>query len=180
MSEALNSATGASLCAPGTPVYGEILEFLYREADILDSYRYGEWIELFDPDVHYVMPVRTTQFRAKGTGFHEMGFLDENFVSLQTRVKRLQTEFAWAETPPSRTRHFISNVLVQPGPKAGEFAVQSSYMVTRTRSDHGYHLFTGQREDVLRRNANGDLKIVNRRILMDQTVLTGTNLSVLF
>jgi hypothetical protein len=53
-------------------------------------------------------------------------------------------------------------------------------MITRTRSDHGHQMFTGQREDLLRRNEAGEIKIAGRRILIDQTVITGTNLSVLF
>jgi 3-phenylpropionate/cinnamic acid dioxygenase small subunit len=161
-------------------VYGEIVEFLYREAELLDSNRFGDWLGLFAEDIHYVMPVRTTQFRAKGEGFQDMAFFEENFVSLRTRVKRLETEFAWAETPPSRTRHFITNILAGPGDKAGEFQVRSSFMVTRTRSDQGYQLFTGQRQDVLRRSDASDFKIASRRILIDQTVLSGSNLSIFF
>lgn len=179
----MNTATLAPAtardCAPGTALYGEVVEFLYREADLLDSYRFGEWLELFAEDVRYDMPVRTNQFRAAGEGFQEMAFFDENYVSLKTRVKRLETEFAWAETPPSRTRHFVSNVLVAPGARADELAVKLNFMVTRTRADHGYQMFTGRREDVLRRTPGG-LKIARRRVLGDQTVLTNTNLSILF
>jgi 3-phenylpropionate/cinnamic acid dioxygenase small subunit len=174
------AAAASAICAPGTALYGEIVEFLYREAEILDDYRYADWIALFADDARYVMPVRTTQFRAAGAGFHEVAFFEDNLSSLRTRVERLQTEFAWAETPPSRTRHFVSNVLVDPGEHGGEFAVRLNFMVTRTRSDHGHQLFTGRREDLLRRDDGTGFKIVRRRILMDETVITGTNLSVLF
>ena len=92
-------------CAPGTPLYGEVLEFLYREAALLDESDFAAWIELCAEDIHYIMPVRTTQFRARGTGFEETSFFDENINSLRTRVARLQTDSAWSETPPSRTRH---------------------------------------------------------------------------
>jgi 3-phenylpropionate/cinnamic acid dioxygenase small subunit len=167
-------------CAPGTSLYGEILAFLYLEAELLDSYRFNDWIELFAEDVRYVMPVRTTQFRAAGSGFQEVAFFDENLTSLRTRVQRLQTEFAWAETPPSRTRHFISNVLVEPREQEQELAVRLNFMITRTRADHSHQIFTGQREDLLRRTETGEIKVAGRRILVDQTVITGTNLSVLF
>jgi 3-phenylpropionate/cinnamic acid dioxygenase small subunit len=182
---AMNAAVPRSLasgadCLPGTPLYGEIAGFLYREAELLDSYRFAEWVELFAEDVRYAMPVRTNQMRSSGSGFQEMTFFDENIVSLRTRVKRLQTDTAWAETPPSRTRHFVSNVLVAPGEKPDEWAVGLNFMVTRTRSDHGYQMFTGRREDVLRSIGGGNFLIVRRRILPDQTVLTATNLSVLF
>jgi len=174
------ASTAPAACTPGTPLYGEVVEFLYREAELLDSYRFGEWLELFTEDVRYDMPVRTNQFRAGGEGFQEMAFFDETFISLKTRVKRLETEFAWAETPPSRTRHFVSNVLVAPGECSGELAVRLNFMVTRTRADHGYQMFTGRREDTLRRGDAGRFKIARRRIFGDQTVLTNTNLSILF
>ena len=177
---AVHSAPESADCAPGTALYGEIVAFLYREAELLDSYRFAEWVELFAEDVRYEMPVRTNQVRSSGSGFQQMTFFDDNIVSLRTRVKRLQTESAWAETPPSRTRHFVSNVLAAAGESPDEFAVGLCFMVTRTRSDHGYQMFTGRREDVLRRVGGGNFKIARRRILADQTVLTATNLSVLF
>lgn len=174
-------ATAArSDCAPGTALYGRIVEFLYREAELLDGYRFGEWLALLADDIRYVMPVRTTQHRADGDGFQDVAFLDENFASLRTRVKRLETETAWAEAPPSRTRHFVSNILAEPGARPDELAVRCCFMVTRTRSDHGYQLFTGRREDVLRLGDSGRMQIAQRRILVDQTVITNTNLSVLF
>lgn len=180
MKAAAVDAASAVACAPGTPLYGEVVEFLYGEADLLDTYRFEEWLGLFAEDVRYDMPVRTNQYRAAGEGFQDMAFFDENYVSLKTRVMRLKTEFAWAETPPSRTRHFVSNVLVASGERAGELAVRLNFIVTRTRADHGYQMFTGRREDTLRRMPGGGFKIARRRIFGDQTVLTNTNLSVLF
>jgi PAH dioxygenase small subunit len=176
----LRPALEPPVCTPGSPFYGEVVEFLYREAELLDSNRFSDWLALLAEDIHYVMPVRTTQFRTKGEGFQEVAFFEENFVSLRTRVKRLETDFAWAETPPSRTRHFVTNVLAAPGDREGEFNVRSSFMVARTRSDQGYQLFTGQRQDILRRPDGGDFKIADRRILIDQTVLSGSNLSIFF
>lgn len=180
MTAPAHAAVATASCAPGSSIYAEIVEFLYREAELLDDNQFAEWLNILTEDIHYVMPVRTTQFRAKGDGFQDVAFFEENYVSLRTRVKRLETEFAWAETPPSRTRHFITNVLAEPAEKAGEFLVRSSFMVARTRSEQGYQLFTGRRQDVLRRSDNGDLKVAERRILIDQTVLSGSNLSIFF
>ncbi len=181
------SAAGSALgdrehgsCAPGSERYGAVLEFLYREAELLDQCRFAEWLELFTQDVHYLMPVRTTEFRARGEGFQPFAFIDDDIHSLTTRIRRLQTEVAWAETPPSRTRHFLSNVLVEPGTQPGEYAVGANFMVTRTRGEQGHQLFTGRREDLLRQIDSGELRIARRRILVDQTVITGTNLSILF
>jgi 3-phenylpropionate/cinnamic acid dioxygenase small subunit len=179
MSAAALSAAASGL-SPGTALYGEILEFLYREADLLDSNRFSDWLALFTEDIRYDMPVRTTECLSSGTGFQEVAFFDDNIHSLRTRVLRLETDTAWAETPPSRTRHFVSNVLAAPHARADEYAVNVNFMVTRSRGDQAYQFFTGRREDTLRRDSTGQLRIARRRILVDQTVITATNLSILF
>jgi biphenyl 2,3-dioxygenase beta subunit/benzene/toluene dioxygenase beta subunit len=169
-----------SHCSPGTTLYGEIVEFLYLEAELLDSNRFSDWLALLAEDLHYEMPVRTTQFLSSGQGFQEVAFFDDNLQSMRTRVRRLETDTAWAETPPSRTRHFVSNVLVRPASQAKEYAVSVNFLVSRSRGDQGYQFLTGRREDILRRDPTGQLRIARRRILVDQTVLTATNLSILF
>ena len=46
-------------------------------------------------------------------------------------VSRLDTGMAWAEDPPSRTRHLIANIEVEPGDTAGELKVSANFMVYR-------------------------------------------------
>lgn len=165
---------------PGGRLYAEVAALLYREADLLDSYRFAEWLEMMAPDLTYTMPVRTSQFLTDGKGFDAKAtFFDDDLESLTTRVKRLETEFAWAETPPSRTRHFISNTMLEPCDD-GEVRARSHFMVTRTRSDNGYQMFTGERQDTLRRGDDDGLRFARRVILPDQTTITATNLSVFF
>jgi 3-phenylpropionate/cinnamic acid dioxygenase small subunit len=162
---------------PHTELHGRVTGFLYREAELLDTYRFADWLALLTPDIEYRMPVRTTQFLTDGEGFQEFEFFSENLASLTTRVRRLETEFAWAEVPPSRTRHFVSNVIVEEGDDG--LAVRSSFLVTRTRQDLDYQMFTGVRHDRLLPGGEGFL-LDKRTILVDQTVITATNLSVLF
>ena len=176
----MNAAIDRSDWRPGSALYGEVLEFLYREAELLDSSRYSDWLALFADDVLYQMPVRTTQYLSKGPGFQAMSFFDDNIQSLRTRVRRLETDTAWAETPPSRTRHFVSNLLIAPGSCDGECLASTNFMITRTRGEQGYQLFTGRREDTLRRSGDDSFRIARRTILVDQTVITATNLSILF
>jgi 3-phenylpropionate/cinnamic acid dioxygenase small subunit len=163
---------------PSTELHGRVTQFLNNEAELLDTYRFDEWLATFTADVEYRMPVRTTQFLTEGDGFGEFELMSENMASLTTRVRRLETEFAWAETPPSRTRHFITNVIVEEADDAA-LMVRSSFLITRTRLDLDYQMFTGVRHDRVLRDGDG-FKVSRRRILVDQTVITATNLSVLF
>ena len=86
-------------------------QFLVEEAALLDAADYAAWLDLLCEDIRYVMPVRVTT--ARGAGFDalpDMGHFDEDLYALRKRVQRLATDHAWAEDPPSRTRHFVSNV----------------------------------------------------------------------
>jgi PAH dioxygenase small subunit len=162
---------------PHSELYGRVLEFLHREAELLDSYKFDAWLSLFTEDIEYRMPVRTTRFLTEGEGFEDFELMSENHASLTTRVRRLETEFAWAEVPPSRTRHFVSNVIVEQD--GGELEIRTSFLITRTRQDLDYQMYTGSRVDRLLPDGDG-FKIARRTILSDQTVITATNLSVLF
>ncbi|MBQ11993.1 MAG: hypothetical protein CMJ45_10635 [Planctomyces sp.] len=105
--------------------------------------------------------------------------MDEDKGSLQRRVDRLDTGMAWAEDPPSRTRHFISNVEVEPGERESEVKVYSNFIMYRTRGETEEDFYVGSREDLLR-NVDGAWKLASRKIVFDQNVLSAKNLSNFF
>lgn len=169
-------SVAAKTVAIGSAEYGEVLDFLHREARTLDEGRFEDWLAFLSPEVEYRMPVRIERMPKDGPGFiDDMEFYTENHSSLVTRVRRLQTEQAWAEQPGSRQRHFLTNSIV--ARDGDDYSVVSNFMVTRTRSDLPYDFFTGERRDRLRRADDG-LVLVDRLILLDQTVLLSYNLSI--
>jgi 3-phenylpropionate/cinnamic acid dioxygenase small subunit len=96
------------------------------------------------------------------------------------RIRRLNTGMAWAEDPPSRTRHMVSNVVIRPRGN-DEYEVDCYYLLYRSRLEREVETFVGMRHDVLRRagNAAGFL-IARRTIILDQTILLARNLSFFF
>ena len=162
-----------------TETYWEVYSFLMREAELLDEHREREWLELFTDDAEYLMPVRVNRERAEGDGFSEEAFFfQETRESLELRVRRLETEYAWAEDPPSRTRHFVTNVRVADGEEEDEVAVRSNLLLYRSRgSDPHQDLLSAERKDTLRKE-EAQWKLRKRVILMDHSVLTTHNLSV--
>jgi 3-phenylpropionate/cinnamic acid dioxygenase small subunit len=162
----------------------EISQFLYREARLLDERRWDEWLAMIADDVRYVAPVRRArmpredrmEFEPADGGAH----FDESKDNLAERVRKLQTSRAWSEVPASRTRHLITNVEVEVVPGTPGWAVHSAFLLYRTRSETYQDMFAGARQDVIRRrdDGSGDLELASRRILLDQTVLLGNNLSV--
>jgi 3-phenylpropionate/cinnamic acid dioxygenase small subunit len=173
----------------------EVEQFLYREARLLDERRFHEWLELFTDDVRYWMvgrsnryPKRSKAIAALDPGRHgnegpaeddQLAILDESKKTLAGRVARLDTGMAWAEDPPSRTRHLITNIEVERDDAGGELKAYSNYLVYRSRSETEQDLYVGTRRDRLRR-VDGGLKISSRRIILDQNVLLAMNVSIFF
>ena len=160
--------------------YWEVQSFLMREAELLDERCEREWLETcIAEDVAYLMPVRENRERGEGKGFSDESFyFQETRGSLELRVRRLETEYAWAEDPPSRTRHFVSNIRVAECEDEDEVAVKSNLLLYRSRgSDPHYDILSAERRDVLRKE-EGRWKLRRREILLDHSVLTTHNLSV--
>jgi 3-phenylpropionate/cinnamic acid dioxygenase small subunit len=161
----------------------EIEAFLYREAELLDERRYEEWLDLFAEDAHYFMPMRRNvphdeperEFTRAGT---EVNWFDEGKDTLTRRVKQILTGIHWAEEPPSRICHMISNVQVVAATPA-EAIVKSRFLVYRNRVETETDFLVGKREDRLRR-VDGGWKIAQRKIVLDQSVLLAKNLTVFF
>jgi 3-phenylpropionate/cinnamic acid dioxygenase small subunit len=103
-------------------------------------------------------------------------YFDDDKQSLRVRVERVYVKNAWAEMPPSRTRHFISNVRIK-SDNGSELEVHSNFLVYRTRMETDQDIFVGARQDILRR-VNDSFKIAKRTIILDQAVLSAKNISI--
>ena len=158
----------------------EVGEFFYREAELLDSNSLEDWLELLTEDISYEMPVRLTRERGQPDVSSQMGHFSEDRRSLELRVKRLGTDFGWAENPPSRTRRFISNIRVENTSKPNEVKARSYFLLYRNRgSSTQADLISGERRDLLRK-LDGNWKLASRLIIADQSVLGTRNLAIFF
>src|SRR5262245_58365522 len=108
----------------------------------------------------------------------DVNWFDEGKDTLGRRVKQILTGIHWAEEPPSRVCHMISNVQVVVA-GAGEVTVRSRFLVYRNRVETETDFLVGKREDVLRR-VDGGWRIARRKIVLDQNVLLAKNLTVFF
>jgi len=155
-------------------------EWLNEESELLDDNRLREWLDRLHPELDYRLPIRVTRERTKGAGHSDEGFhMYEDVDSLTTRIDRLDTEYAWAEDPPSRTRRIVSNIRVAVG-DAGEYLVRSNLLIYRGRlAATDFELLLGERHDVLVETDDG-LKLRRRLILLDHSTLKNKNLAVFF
>ena len=167
----------------------EIEEFLYEEAALLDERNYTEWLSLLTDDLTYFMPLRRNvkfgEQAARENTRHgkDISWFDEDKWTLSKRVEQIMTGIHWAEEPFSRVCRLISNVQLTgatPSLEApAEITVRSRFLIYQDRVDYETNLFVGKRIDVLRR-AGDAWKIARREIILEQSVLTAKNLTVIF
>lgn len=173
----------------------EVERFLYREARLLDERRFHEWLDLLTDDIRYWMGSRSNRYPKWSkaiaildpdryveddlTKEDELAIFDETKQTLSQRVARLDTGMAWAEDPPSRSRHLITNIEVEASNTRSEVKVYSNFIVYRSRAETEQDFYVGARQDMLRR-VDGAWKIARRKIILDQNVLTAKNVSIFF
>ena len=160
----------------------EVEQFLYAEAALLDARRYRDWLGLVADDIEYWMPIRRTvttgdldrEFTKPG----EVAFFDDDRAYLEMRVKKLEAGSAWSEDPPSRSRHFVSNVRILE--VAGqEITLEACFHLYRTRLETDVDSWIGRRIDVLRRDGDS-FRLSRRHLFLDHTVIQATNMSTIF
>lgn len=157
-----------------------VQDFLFQEAALLDDRQNRAWLDLLAEDIFYRAPTRDTLYGverdAEFSDAHGMHYLNETKATLTTRVAKLESNTAWAEAPPSRTRRFITNVRVT-AQENDALHVTSYFHVYKSRLEATEDLYIGERRDVLRR-VGTTFEIARRLILFDQTVLLVKNISI--
>ncbi|APF41141.1 aromatic-ring-hydroxylating dioxygenase subunit beta [Neomicrococcus aestuarii] len=160
-----------------------VSQFYFHEAELLDDGRFADWLDCFDDDLFYWAPLRTNRLRrqaALSVGVPgEAAYFDETKESLAWRIRRYDSGMAWAEDPPSRTRHLVTNVMVRHTGE-NELTVRSAFLVYRNRLQTETDIYAGGRIDTLRVAEDGSFKVFRREIYFDANVLQAKNLSTFF
>lgn len=173
-----DTSPDAGVASVPMAVRQSVEDFLYYETELLDDHDYEAWVELFAEEARYEVPVRVT--REKGAEWDvspTARIIHDSKDMLRVRIARLKSEYAWAEDPPSRTRHCLSNIRVLPGERGGEYRVHYNLLIYRSRGElPRYELLSGKRRDVIRQTPDG-WEILYREVILDQSVLAAYNLS---
>ena len=173
----------AATALPDLALWHEVNQFYIREARLLDDLDFHAWVEIFTDDCVYWAPIVSNRV-GRETGQEltkpgELAHFEEDKTSLTNRAKRLDSGRAWAETPPGRTRHFITNVEVEGDVQATGLRTRSSFLLWRSHLETDQEIFSGFRRDELKRTEQG-LRIARREVILDHAVLTQKSLGVFF
>jgi 3-phenylpropionate/cinnamic acid dioxygenase small subunit len=109
--------SGTEGVAPDT-----LIDFVYREARLLDEKRFDEWYGLFTDDARYWMPLTRGQPNAETC----TSLFYEDKLLLRIRIERLRHPNAFSQQQPS----FCQHVLQRPTIETAD--AQASDYVTRT------------------------------------------------
>ena len=160
----------------------EINDFVIYEARLLDERKFHDWLDLLSDDLFYFMPRKKNRQRKdlarEITELGDLAMFEEDKESMKMRIARLDTGMAWAEDPPSRTRHLITNLQTEDIGN-DEVKAKTAFMLYRTHLETDEDFFVGSRDDLLRR-VNGEWKVARRTIVLDANVIQAKNLSVFF
>ncbi len=84
-------------------------DFLFREARLMDTHAYDEWISLWTEDALYWLPCNDEDIDPS----RELSIVYDRYSDLQSRVRRLAGKFAHAQSPKSRLTRVVSNIEIE-------------------------------------------------------------------
>lgn len=155
----------------------EVRQFLYREAQLLDDSKLEEWFSLFAEDVRYRAPRRIQKETLNDVYSDDSYYFDEDWGSLQMRVKRYSSEYAWAERPPSKTRRVVGNVQIRENDDDTVEATNNVMIYIDREETIEYTFVTAERRDRLRRTDHG-FEITDREIFLDSDIWPSAKISI--
>lgn len=127
-------------------LHHRISQFLFHEASLLDDWKFRDWLAQLDEEIRYTMRTTVnaqTRDRRKGIQPPTTWIFNDTKDQLERRIARLETGMAWAEEPPSRTRHLISNCQVNETDIPNVFAVRVNYLLYRAQKSAMKHSMSG-------------------------------------
>jgi 3-phenylpropionate/cinnamic acid dioxygenase small subunit len=81
----------------------QLIDFVVREARLLDLQQFDDWLDLFTEDGHYWMPVEWGQTDPLLT----TSLMYEDKLLLKIRVDRLKGRQTYSQSPKSRCHHVL-------------------------------------------------------------------------
>ncbi|ABQ35343.1 MAG: aromatic-ring-hydroxylating dioxygenase subunit beta [Bradyrhizobium sp.] len=136
-----------------------ITDFIYREAELLDTMQWDAWLALFHASGRYWMPLEWQQ----QDPVLQPSLMYEDLLLLKVRVERLAGERTFSQKPKSRCHHLLqAPTITACDPANGLFKARTSFIYTETRGDVLERYSGWASHDLI--ESDGHLKIKLKRI----------------
>lgn len=110
----------------------DLIDFVVREARLLDEKHYEEWNALFTDDAFYWVPLTPDQ----PDGLNHTSHLYEDKLLRALRIERLKSKRAFSQQPPSRAHHLLQTPTVEEfDAETHRYMVRSAFHYTEVQGD---------------------------------------------
>ena len=138
----------------------EVEDFLYNEADLLDSWKMKEWAALFAENGTYEIPPLGSPDADHKTSLF---VVHDDRNRLEQRALRLLKKEAHVEYPHSQTLHNVNNVKIVSN-EDGVVSVKANFVTFRAKRDF-LDSYVGVNEYKLIQE-DGELKILSKKVIL--------------
>jgi 3-phenylpropionate/cinnamic acid dioxygenase small subunit len=141
------------------PTDQELIDFVVREARLIDQQRFDEWLDMYADDAFYWMPLEWNQTDPRLT----CSLMSEDKLLLSIRVERLKGARTFSQKPKSRCHHVLQTPQVDSRDAAANSYVTWTamhYVETRLEEQTLYAAWATHHLSV----ENGKLKIKLKRV----------------
>ena len=145
--------------SPTKPDVRALEQFLFYEAQLLDSERLDEWAALFTEEGEYWVPASPNQ----PDPINHVSIIYEKNLLRSIRVKRFSSPNAFSLEPKPRSVHLISNVILESHDESmAEILIASKFIMLQRHRDNT-RLFGGTYTHTLR-VIEGGYKIACKKV----------------
>jgi 3-phenylpropionate/cinnamic acid dioxygenase small subunit len=138
-----------------------LVDFVVREARLLDEKRYEEWNALFTDDAIYWVPLTPGQ----PEGLEHTSHLHEDKLLRELRIERLKSPRAFSQQPPTRSLHLLQAPTVEPNDptRPREHLVRTAFQYIESQDDE-LSTFFGVCWHRIVVDASGALRMMQKRV----------------
>lgn len=141
------------------PDTAQLIDYVFNEAELLDAGRYDDWLNLFDDDARYWMPLTPGQTDPL---LHN-SLMYEDKLLLQIRIERLAGARTYSQQPKTRCHHLLQQPRIEHTDHIlGTYRLRTAFHYVETRADQQW-LYAGWATHHLVRRDDG-LKIQLKRV----------------
>lgn len=110
----------------------DLIDFVVREARLLDAKQYDTWNTLFTEDAIYWIPAAPGQT----DGITHISHMYEDKLLRDLRIERFKSPRAFSQQPPSRCHHLLQAPTVESrDPAANRYVVRTEFHYTEAQGD---------------------------------------------
>lgn len=144
--------------------YGEIAQFLYREARLADENDYDGWEALWTDDALYWVPSGGADVDPRTN----VAIIYDNRSRISTRMKQVKTGKRYAQAPPSDLRRILGNIELLGGRENAlgttDVEVSANFLAYESRQREN-QLWGGRTTYRLRR-VDGEIRLAYKKVVL--------------